>query len=109
MLFCNFQINFTIFPESIDAVEDTRPDINRSDISSTDFESSSPTARSTPAATSVISLRQAKATRKGRSNFEPELVQALERSLRENPYPESECMDKLAEELGISKKQIKVN
>ena len=43
-----------------------------------------------------------------RTNYNPEQVQALDKEFRDNPYPDSEKMERISKEIGVPEGKIKV-
>ncbi|KAK3587428.1 hypothetical protein CHS0354_007914 [Potamilus streckersoni] len=70
----------------------------------------SPQCLSSPseALTSPTISEVSQAQKKSRTNYSPDQVQALEKVFHENPYPDSDKMEQLSNELSIPEGKIKV-
>ncbi|KAL3851657.1 hypothetical protein ACJMK2_015386 [Sinanodonta woodiana] len=83
--------------------QETSPTESTSSGTSPQFVSSPSEALISPTASDV-----GQAKKKSRTNYSPDQVQALEKLFHENPYPESEKVEKLSKELSIPEGKLKV-
>ena len=69
--------------------------------------STSPSSTGEPVTTPDSESKQLK--KKARTNYTNEQVQTLLKIFHENPYPDSEMMEKIALDLGVPENKIKVS